>query len=150
MSKHILSAALAISALGQPQPDSPVLRFDPPPNFYRGAAGLPEEYSSTQFDANLQVYPFRPVSGNIEQTFQRTLLREWIDPRFQETNVAGQPEFRRGMVTGADLIVTARFAENIVGIPRQRLRMLIVSGSFAALIDSSANNMATWQRALPA
>src|SRR5439155_25598512 len=81
---------------------------------------------------------------------QGTILREWIGPRFQETNLAGQPEFRRGMLTGGDLIVSARFAENVVGIPRQGLRMLIISGSFAALIDSSANNMATWQRALPA
>jgi hypothetical protein len=146
--------ALTIGALHAPaapaQPSVPTLRYEPPPNFYRSAITPPDDYASNEFNASVQVYPFRPFNGNIEQAFQRTMLREWIDPRYQETNVAGSPEFRRSSVQGAQLVVSARFAENIAGIPRQRMRLLIVSGAAAALVDASANNMMTWQRALPA
>ena len=82
--------------------------------------------------------------------FRKTLLREWIDPRYQETNVGGQPEFRHTTVRVAQMVLSARFAENIAGIPRQHLRMLILAGGAAAIVDASANNMSTWQRALPA
>jgi hypothetical protein len=73
-----------------------VLRYDPPPNFYHSAITPPEDYSSTEFNAAVQVYPFRPFDGNIEQTFHKTLLHEWIDPRYQETNVAGPNPKRSG------------------------------------------------------
>ncbi|MBI3528139.1 MAG: hypothetical protein HY067_09225 [Betaproteobacteria bacterium] len=132
------------------QQEVPTLRYDPPPNFYRSAIHPPDDYSSNEVNATVQVYPFRPFNGNIEQMFQKTLLREWIDPRYQETNVAGQPEFGLGSVRGAQVVLTARFAENIAGIPRQHMRMVIVSGGIAAIVDASANNMTTWQRALPA
>jgi hypothetical protein len=131
------------------QNETPVLRYDPPPDFYRSAITPPDDYSSNEFNATLQVYPFRPFSGNIEQMFQRTLLREWIDPRYQEANVAGPPDFRRASVQGAQIALTARFAE-IAGIAKPRMRMVIVAGGAAAIVDASANNMTTWQRALPA
>lgn len=132
------------------QPAAPELRYQPPPNFYRSAITPPEDYSANEFNAGLQVYPFRPFSGNVEQAFRQSLLREWIDPRYRETNLAAPPEFRQITIAGAQMALSARFAENVAGIPRQRLRMLIVSGNAAALVDASANNMATWQRALPA
>src|SRR5258708_6638730 len=128
----LLAFAFAFAAIAAAQ-NAPVLRYDPPLNFSHSAIAPPDDYSSNEFSANLQIYPFRPITGNIEQMFQRTLLREWIDPRYRESNVAGQPEFRRGAVAGADLIVSARFAENVAGVPRQRLRMLIVSGCGAGL-----------------
>lgn len=132
------------------QQEVPVLRYDPPPNFYRSAITPPEDYSSNEFNAAVQVYPFRAFSGNIEQMFQKTLLREWIDSRYRETNVAGQPDFRRSIVRGSQIVFSARFAENIAGIPRQHMRMVIVASGAAAIVDASANNAATWQRALPA
>ena len=126
------------------------LRYEPPPNFSHSAITPPDDYSSNEFNAGFQVYPFRRVDGDAEQAFRRTMLREWIDPRYREENVAAPPEFRIGGVRGADKVVTARFAESIAGIPRQRMRMLIVSGGSAAIVDASANSMATWQRAVPA
>jgi hypothetical protein len=128
----------------------PVLHYDPPPGFYRSAITPPDDYASTEFDATLQVYAFRPFSGAIAQTFRKTLLRERIDPRYQESNVAAPPEFRGGNDPAGQLVLSARFAENVGGVARQRMRMVIVAGSAAAIVDASANNMATWQRALPA
>jgi hypothetical protein len=132
------------------QQEVPTLRYDPPPNFYLSAIHPPDDYSSNEFNATVQVYPFRPFNGNIEQMFQKTLLREWIDPRYQETNVAGQPEFRLGKVRDAQIVLIARYAENVAGMFRQHMRMVIVSGGKAAIVDASANNATTWQRALPA
>jgi hypothetical protein len=126
------------------------LRYEPPPNFSHSAITPPEDYSSNEFNAGFQVYPFRRFDGDAEQAFRRTLLRDWIDPRYREENVAAAPEFRMGTVRGADKVLTARFAESIAGISRQRMRMLIVSGGSAAIVDASANSLATWQRAVPA
>ena len=145
-----LAAAAFVVIIATAQQEVPMLRYEPPPNFSRSAITPPEDYSSNEFNASLQVYPFRSISGEIEQMFRKTLLREWIDPRYQETNVAGQPEFRRTTVRDAQMVLSARFAENIAGIPRQHLRMLILAGGAAAIVDASANNMSTWQRALPA
>lgn len=128
----------------------PVLRYDPPSGFYHSAITPPDDYTANEYNASFQVYPFRVFSGNVEQMFQRTLLREWIDSRYQESNVAGPPEFRPGNVRDAQKVVTARFVENVAGTARQHLRLLIIQGNAASLVDSSANNLATWQRAVPA
>ena len=64
--------------------------------------------------------------------------------------MAGPSEFTPGSIHGAQFVVRARFAENIAGIRKQRMRMLIVLGNAGALVDASANNMTTWQGALPA
>jgi hypothetical protein len=143
----IVSIFVVTNAIAQQE--IPMLHYDPPPNFYRSAITPPDDYSASEFNAALQVYHFRPFSGNIEQMFQQTLLREWIDPRFQETNVAGQPEFRLISVAGAQIVLTARFAENIAGVLKQRMRMVIVASGTAAIVDASANNATTWQRAVP-
>ena len=141
-------AALLVAAGAAAQP---VLRYAPPPDFYHSAITPPDDYSANGFNAGLQVYPFRPFTGNIEQAFRRTLLREWIDPRFQERNVAAPPEFRAIAIAGAQAAFSARFLEGgIPGMPRQHMRMLIVSGNAAAIVDASASSMETWQRALPA
>jgi hypothetical protein len=150
LSQVMAALAALIVQHAAAQPAAPQLRYEPPPSFYRSAITPPEDYSANEFNAGLQVYPFRPVSGNVEQAFRQTLLREWIDPRYRETNLAAPPEIRQIMIAGAQMALSARFAENIAGIPRQRMRMLIVSGNAAALVDASANNLATWQRALPA
>ena len=127
-----------------------LLRYDPPPNYYRSAITPPEDYSSNEVNASVQVYPFRPFNGNIEQVFQKTLLREWSDPRHQEETVAGPPDFRVAGIPGAQVVLTARFAQYIVGILRPRMRMVIVAGGAASIVDASANDATTWQRALPA
>jgi hypothetical protein len=48
------------------QPAVPELRYQPPP-------------------------AFRPFSGNVEQAFRQTLLREWIDPRYRGKPVITLP-----------------------------------------------------------
>ncbi len=134
----------------RPPETIPVLRYDPPPNFYRSAIAPPDDYSSTEFNASLQIYPFRPAGGNVEEMFRNTMLREWIDPRYQEAIVASQPDFRIVSVAGAQVVHTARFVENVAGIARQRMRWVIIAGGAAAIIDASASDLMTWQRALPA
>ena len=126
------------------------MRYEPPANFYRSAISPPEDFSANDVNAGLQVYPLRPFSGDIEQAFRRSMLREWIDPRFQEANVVAPPEFRPGtMVPGAQLTLSARFAENVAGLVRQRQRLLIVAGDSAAIVDAWAASMPSWQQILP-
>jgi hypothetical protein len=136
-----------------PGPQSvPELRYNPPSNFYKSASRNPEDYSSGQVNASMQVYPFRPAGGDISQQFQRTLLREWIDPRYQETNVAPTPppSFSRVNLIGAQATLVVRFLENVAGTMKEHLRVVIVANGAAALIDLSANSATSWQAAAPA
>ncbi|HVY08102.1 MAG TPA: hypothetical protein VHB46_19160 [Burkholderiales bacterium] len=127
----------------------PELRYEPPQNFYHSAIHPPEDYTSNEFNASLQVYPFRSFSGNIEQQFQRTLLRDWIDPMHREEKVAGNPAFGRIAIPGADAAYTAQFADSPVGLPKPHMRMLVVAGQRAAIVDASAGTVQSWQRAIP-
>jgi len=146
-----LSAVAGLLLAAGAAAQAPLLRYEPPPDFYRSAIAPPDDYSAKAFNASLQVYPFRRFNGSIEQMFRSTRLREWIEPRFQEANVAAPPEFRAVNVAGAQAAFSARFVENVgTGMPRQHLRMVIVSGNAAAIIDASASSVETWERALPA
>jgi len=129
---------------------APELRYNPPANFYRSASRNPEDYSSGQVNASMQVYPFRPLSGDISQQFQRTLLREWIDPRYQESNVAASPSFSRVDLMGAQTTLVARFIENVAGTMKEHMRVAIVANGAAAVVDLSANSATSWQSAAPA
>ena len=126
------------------------LNYTPPQNAFRAGIDPSEDYSFNGFNASVQIYQFRPFSGNIVQTFQTTLLRDWIAPMHQEENVAGQPTFQKLEIPGAQIVVTASFAENIVGLAKPHMRMVIISGSEAAIVDASAGTMQSWQMALPA
>jgi hypothetical protein len=145
----VLSTTLATAQGNRSMDANPVLRYDPPTNFMRSAIYPPEDYLSTQFNASIQVYPFEPFSGNVAETFQRTLFRDRIDPRHREENVAGRPQFGRGEVPGAQAVFHANFTENRVGIPRPHLRMVIVAGGAVAIVDVSAINMSLWARMAP-
>jgi hypothetical protein len=141
-------AALLAAASAAAQP---VLRYEPPKSFYRSAIAPPDDYSAKEFNASLQVYPFRTFNGSIEEMFRRTLLRGWIEPRFQEGMLAAPAEISAVKVAGAEAAFTARFVENIgTGLPRQHMRMVIVSGNAAAIVDASAISMEAWQQVLPA
>ncbi|HEX6842256.1 MAG TPA: hypothetical protein VF113_12030, partial [Stellaceae bacterium] len=85
----------------------PVLRYTPPSNVYRSGASSPEDYSFNGFNASVQVYPFRPFSGDIQRTFRATLLRDWITPMHQEERLGGQPTFQTIKVPGAQLALAA-------------------------------------------
>jgi hypothetical protein len=108
-----------------------------------------EDYSFTDVNASVQIYPFRPFSGDIRQIFQATLLRDWIDPMHREENVAAPPTFQMVNIPGAEFTMSASFAENIVGLPRPHLRMVIVVSGKAAIVDASAGTAQSWQVAIP-
>ncbi len=141
MPKLLFGFVLLLSLVAHAQQPVPELRYDPPPNFYHSAIHPPEDFSANEFNAGLQVYPFRAFNGNIEQVFQASLLREWIDPRYQEGNVAGPPAFGRVAQTA----LTAQFVEST---GRQHMRMVVVAGNMAAIVDASASSPQTWQRAV--
>ena len=128
----------------------PVLRYDPPVNFYRSAIQPPEDYSFNGAAAWLQVYPFRPFTGDIQQLFQRTLLREWIDQRYRESNLTAPPTIGRESIPGAQAVLVARFMESLGGSPKPRLRVVLIAGSAVAIVDLLAQTGASWERAWPA
>jgi len=124
----------------------PVLRYTPPANAIQAGTGSPADYSFTAFNAAVQIYPFRPFTGDIQQTFQTTLLRDWIALQYQEQNVGGPPEFYTMTVPGADLAIIVQFLET--GYLRGHRRMVIVAGNQAAIVDASAPPQ-TWQALAP-
>ena len=146
----LLSIGLGATHLSRAQATVPELAFRDPPGFSRSAAYPPADFSAQDVNASLQVYPFRAVAGDIRQAFSRTLLRELIDPRYQETNVAPGARLDAITIAGADLVLRARFREMVAGLPHERMRLVVVSGTAAAIVDASASSMAAWQRVLPA
>jgi len=138
--RSILLAILALQVLAvahaAAQSTVPVLRYTPPTNAIQIGTGQPDDYSFTSFNGSLQIYPFRPFTGNIQEGFQTNLLRHWIAPRYQEQNLGGTPQFMDISVPGADLTRFATFLET--GYVRLHRRVLIVAGNYAAIIDASA------------
>src|SRR5437660_4137267 len=112
----VLSAYL-LPCLAAHAQSVPVLKYDPPANFSRSAITPPEDYSSNEVNASIQIYPFQPFSGDLQQQFQQTLMRDWIDPRHRETNVAALPTFSVETMPGAQVVYSARFVETIAGLP---------------------------------
>ena len=88
--RWMLLSPLATLATVQALAQAPIpeLKFEDPPGFYRSAIYPPADYSSQEVNASLQVYPFRSFAGDVQLAFSRTLLRELIDARYQEVNVA--------------------------------------------------------------
>jgi hypothetical protein len=147
-SKVLVLAPLFVAATTPSQ--VPVLHYEPPPNTFRAGLSTPEDYSFNTCNASIQFYPFRPFSGDIEQQFKQTLLRDWVGPMHQEQNVAGAPTFAANAVPGATKALSATFVENIVGLPRPHLRIVVVAGNQAAIVDASAATMQSWQIAVSA
>jgi hypothetical protein len=142
-------ALVALAFAGVVHAQSHVLRYTPPVGVFKSSIGPGESYSFNEMNAQVQVYPFRSFSGDIAQAFQRTLLRDWISPMEREENVAVAPQFQRTQLPGADLVIAASFSENRVGLARPHLRMLIVAGNEAAIVDASAGTAQSWQQAVP-
>ena len=127
----------------------PALKFEDPPGFMRSGAYPPADFSSQEVNASLQVYPFRPYPGDVRQVFSRTLFRDFIDPQYREENVAPGAKLDGITLPGADYVLRARFNEVIAGLPRERLRMAVVSGGAVAIVDAQANSLTSWQHVLP-
>lgn len=142
--------AVSAAAVSNAQQPTPVLKYNPPQNFYKSASITPDDYTSFEVNAGIQIYPFRPFTGNIQAAWQQTLLRDWINPQFRESNVATQPMFLTDQMPGAQAVFIARFIENVAGFPREHLRTVIVAGGQAAIVDVSAAGGPSWQRITPA
>ena len=127
-----------------------VLNYTPPANVFRQAIDPAEDYAFNGANASVQVYQFRPFQGNLQQAFQATLLRDWIAIMHQEENVAGKPAFQTINIPGADVAMAASFAESRVGLARPHMRMLIIAGKDAAIVDASAGTVQSWQQVVPA
>ena len=123
-----------------------ILDYIAPANAFRAGA---DDYSFNGFNASAQVYGFRPFSGDIVQAFQMTLLRDWIAPMHREENVGAPPSFQQIAIPGAEFAVAANFVENIVGLPKPHMRLLIVARGAAAIFDASAGTAQSWQQAVP-
>jgi hypothetical protein len=145
----ILALLLGVTEAAAQQ-TAPVLRYTPPSNVYKSGAASPEDYSFNGFNASVQVYPFRPFTGDIQRTFRASLLRDWITPMHQEERLGGQPTFRTVNVPGAQFALAAQFVDSPVGLPKPHMRMLIVAGGQAAIVDASAGTAQSWQSAIPA
>jgi hypothetical protein len=145
---RLLSALALVVAANAACAQTSTLRYTPPANAFKSSISA-DDYQLNGTNASVQIYQFRPFSGNIEQQFQRTLLREWIGPMHQEENVAGKPTFQRVKVPGADYAIFAAFNESRVGLVRPHNRMLIVKGNEAAIMDASAGTVQGWQLAAP-
>lgn len=141
-----LSAGLSISAQVENKLNrAPRLVLVPPAELYHSALRPPEVYESTQTNASSQVYLFRQAPPDVVQRFQRTLLREWIAPQYQEGQLSGPPSVRAARIQGADTTVFAQFAEpTYAGMFRPRLRILLVSRGWAAIVDAQAHSAQAW------
>jgi hypothetical protein len=140
--------AIALALAGAAQAQTHVLQYTPPETAFKSSIQA-DDYSLNGTNASVQVYQFRPFSGDIVHTFQQTLLRDWIGVMHQEENVAGKPAFQRMAIPGADVAIAATFNESRVGLARPHNRMLIVKGKEAALVDASAGTPQGWQMAVP-
>lgn len=143
-------AALVFPPRVLAQSAMPELRFADPLGFYRSASFPPADFSSQEVNASLQVYPFRPFRGDGQQVFARTLLRDFIDARYQESNVAQGAKLDMISIPGARTVLRARFNEIVAGQPRERMRLAIVAGDAVAIVDAQASSLTSWQRVLPA
>lgn len=132
--------ALALTVTGATaQPVVRVLRYAPPADTYRAAAsGAVDDYTFNGFNASVQVYQFRPFSGDIRQAFQATLLRDWITVTHQEENLAGPPTFAPFNVPGAQYAVIANFAEAAEEAGSDRRFVLTVRSRRFALVETQS------------
>ncbi|HKW10278.1 MAG TPA: hypothetical protein VJO33_07855 [Gemmatimonadaceae bacterium] len=145
LSPFVVLAAAHASA----QVTLPELKFEDPPAFYRSAIYPPADFSSREVNASLQVYPFQPFAGNVQQAFSRTLFRELIDPRYQESSVAPGAKLDMSTMPGARMVLRARYQEVVVGLARERMRMVVIADGAIAIVDAQAISLTSWQHVLP-
>ena len=121
----------------------PRLTYTPPADLYHSALRPPEIYESSQVNASLQVYAFRPAPPNIGGLFHQTLLRDWIASQYQELQLAGPPTFHSWMIVGADSAQFCQFGE-AAWQPKPRMRLLIEAQGAAAIVDAQAQSPEAW------
>jgi hypothetical protein len=140
---------LAAGRLSSAQTANPEISWTDPRAFYRSAIYPPADFSSSEVNASIQVYPFQPVTGDPRPSFQRTLFRELIDPRYQETRVVNL-HLDSGSFNGTDYYLRAQFEDIVVGPPgREHMRVVLVVGKQIAIVDAEAVSMQSWQHVVP-
>jgi hypothetical protein len=147
----VAAAAVALQGAVTAQSGIPRLRYEAPAQLLHSALRPPEVYESTVANASIHIYGFRPAPPDVVPHFRQTLLREWIAPQYQEAQLAGPPSFGALPIAGADVAQVAQFVEALQfgGLPRPRMRILIVSGGAAAIVDAQAISLQAWNAALP-
>ena len=153
-SRWLLRLSMLSIVIGATHPSlaagqAPELAFRDPPGFYRSANYPPADFSSQAVNASVQVYPFR-VLGDVRQAFARTLLRELVDPRYREENVAPGARLDAISLPGADMVLRAQFNEVVVGLLHPHVRMVVVVGPAVAIVDASAGSPSAWMQIVPA
>src|SRR5262245_6733293 len=141
------AAVVLLAVVTVAHAQSSMLRYTPPADSFKSSIGA-DDYQLNGTNASVQIYQFRPFTGNIQQQFQANLLKSWIGPMHQEEN-ASKPTFQKVNVPGADYAIAANFNEPRVGLARPHNRMLIVKGNEAAIVDASAGTAQGWQQAAP-
>jgi len=142
----------------QPQPPAAVPGLsvrvgDPLPTFeftmaqdFFGGTG-PGFYSSLNGDATIGVYAFRQFSGDMGQTFNTTLFRDWINGRQQERQVLKRTALQPFAVAGATQALLVQFTEEYFGgTPREHIRAAILASQAVAIIDISVQDASSLQR----
>lgn len=145
-----LCIACVVSSAVSAQETIPVLHYAPPPGTTHGGSGPPDDYVFSQFNGQVEFYPFRKVQGNIRAAFEQTMFSGWIDLQYREQSLAAPPVFQQVLVKGADFAEAATFEENPGFVSKPHMRTLIVSGNYAALVDYSSNSRQTYEMAFPA
>jgi len=144
----VVACGISVSAQGSRVPR---LKYEAPADLFHSALRPPEVYESTVTNASIHIYDFRPAVPDVVTRFRQTLLREWIAPQYQEAQLTAPPSLGALTVAGADLAQVAQFVEALPsgGFPRPRMRVLIVSGGAAAIVDAQALSLQAWNVALP-
>lgn len=128
----------------------PVLRYTIPQNTMRQAIQPAEDYAFTDTNASIQIYQFRPYTGDIRKAFETTMLREMIAPMHQEERLVAPPTFQQVAIPGAELAITATFADGFPQFPKPHQRLLLIAANQLAIVDTSAGTLQSWQHAVPA
>jgi hypothetical protein len=146
---RLLFASVALLAAGQSLPaQQPALAWERPQGFSGGGGDRRYSFVSSQVDAVLDIYPFRPLPPNLTGQFRQSLFRDLIVTELREQRYGSAPGFDLVSVPGADSAVLAGFVEDYWGTARNHLRLAVFRGGSVALVDYNASNPDAYQRNL--
>jgi hypothetical protein len=124
----------------------PMLEYQISPDFsFDGRSGL-GTYHSRKGDGAIQIYDFRAYSGNFEQEFRNTLLRDLIARDNREEKLASTPVIQASTMPGAEKVLSARFLQDYWGTPRDRYRLAILASGAVAIVDINLHDADAAQR----
>ena len=145
----VVAGAIAAAGIAA-QGSLPRLTIDPPQGFLRSpiSGADVESYDSFAVNATLRIYPFRPVTGDAVQTFQRTLFLERTPLDVVAGGRISQPVFDRATMAGADAVLSARYGDTN-GRSHLRLAVVIGGGTAVAIIHLRTETPSGMEQVLP-